>query len=84
MFSETKNPDTDHIDRKYEDGRVTTPSDFDQEVASHAPLLHGRKLTAALAFVAGTGFTLFGYVIQQNFGLIFEGCSCNALVMTKA
>ncbi|ETW84398.1 MFS sugar transporter [Heterobasidion irregulare TC 32-1] len=61
MSSETKNPDTDHVDRKYEDGRVTTPSDFDQEVASHAPLLRGRKLTAALAFVAGTGFTLFGY-----------------------
>lgn len=84
MSSENKNPDTDHADRKYEDERVITPSDFDQEVASHAPLLRGRKLTAALAFVAGTGFTLFGYVIQQNFGLIFEGCSCNALVMTKA
>lgn len=27
-----------------------------------APRLRGRTLTAALAFVAGTGFTLFGYV----------------------
>ncbi|KAH7916658.1 general substrate transporter [Hygrophoropsis aurantiaca] len=31
------------------------------EVAAHAPSLRGRRLTAALAFVAGTGFTLFGY-----------------------
>ncbi|KAH7921981.1 general substrate transporter [Leucogyrophana mollusca] len=31
------------------------------EVAAHAPLFRGRRLTAALAFVAGTGFTLFGY-----------------------
>lgn len=30
------------------------------EVASHAPSLRGRMLTAAVAFVAGTGFTLFG------------------------
>jgi hypothetical protein len=32
------------------------------EVAAHAPSLRGRKLTAAVAFVAGTGFTLFGCV----------------------
>jgi sugar porter (SP) family MFS transporter len=31
------------------------------DIAAHAPLLRGRKLTAAVAFVAGTGFTLFGY-----------------------
>lgn len=31
------------------------------ELQAAAPLLRGRKLTAALAFVAGTGFTLFGY-----------------------
>ena len=35
---------------------------FDAEVASHALNLRGRKLTAAIAFVAGTGFTLFGFV----------------------
>lgn len=34
---------------------------FDAEVASHAPRLRGRKLTVSIAFVAGTGFTLFGY-----------------------
>ncbi|KAG2126227.1 general substrate transporter [Suillus clintonianus] len=31
------------------------------DIAAHAPSLRGRKLTAAVAFVAGTGFTLFGY-----------------------
>ncbi|KAI0774413.1 general substrate transporter [Fomes fomentarius] len=36
-------------------------ADFDAEVAAAAPLLRGRTLTAAIAFVAGTGFTLFGY-----------------------
>ncbi|KAG1767112.1 major facilitator superfamily domain-containing protein [Suillus occidentalis] len=34
---------------------------FDAEVASYAPRLRGRKLTVSIAFVAGTGFTLFGY-----------------------
>lgn len=38
------------------------PPDFDAQIASHALTLRGRKLTAALAFVAGTGFTLFGWV----------------------
>jgi hypothetical protein len=32
------------------------------DIAAHAPSLRGRKLTAAVAFVAGTGFTLFGCV----------------------
>ncbi|KAG1768789.1 hypothetical protein EDD22DRAFT_870650 [Suillus occidentalis] len=31
------------------------------DIAAHTPSLRGRKLTAAVAFVAGTGFTLFGY-----------------------
>lgn len=35
----------------------------DADVQAAAPLLRGRTLTAALAFVAGTGFTLFGYVL---------------------
>lgn len=35
--------------------------DFDAEVEAAAPLLRGSMLTAAIAFVAGTGFTLFGY-----------------------
>ncbi|THH33667.1 hypothetical protein EUX98_g530 [Antrodiella citrinella] len=35
--------------------------EYEQQLHSAAPKLHGRKLTAAIAFVAGTGFTLFGY-----------------------
>ncbi|KAF8076264.1 general substrate transporter [Lyophyllum atratum] len=35
--------------------------EFHAEVASYALSLRGRKLTAALAFVTGTGFTLFGH-----------------------
>ncbi len=35
--------------------------DFAAEVEAAAPLLRGAMLTAAIAFVAGTGFTLFGY-----------------------
>ncbi|THG95507.1 hypothetical protein EW026_g6162 [Hermanssonia centrifuga] len=35
--------------------------DFEAAVLAASPRLRGRKLTAALAFVAGTGFTLFGY-----------------------
>ncbi|KAG2053757.1 general substrate transporter [Suillus hirtellus] len=31
------------------------------DIAAHTPSLRGHKLTAAVAFVAGTGFTLFGY-----------------------
>lgn len=33
----------------------------DEEIRAAMPALRGRPLTAALAFVAGTGFTLFGY-----------------------
>ncbi|KAF8915880.1 general substrate transporter [Mucidula mucida] len=34
---------------------------FEDEVASYPQRLHGAKLTAAIAFISGTGFTLFGY-----------------------
>ncbi|KAI0750946.1 general substrate transporter [Daedaleopsis nitida] len=40
---------------------AVAPGDFDAEVAAAAPRLRGPTLTAAIAFVAGTGFTLFGY-----------------------
>lgn len=33
----------------------------ERDVEKHALSLRGRTLTASLAFVAGTGFTLFGY-----------------------
>lgn len=39
--------------------------EFEEEVKSHALTLRGRRLTAALAFVTGTGFTLFGYALIQ-------------------
>lgn len=32
-----------------------------EDIRNAAPMLRGRALTWALAFVAGTGFTLFGY-----------------------
>ena len=35
------------------------------EVYQSRPRLKGKILTFALAFVAGTGFTLFGYVIMS-------------------
>lgn len=35
-------------------------SQLDREVDGHAPHLRGRTLAFCLAFVAGTGFTLFG------------------------
>lgn len=45
---------------KSEKGRDVTITE--NEIHAAKPRLRGRKLTAALAFVAGTGFTLFGYV----------------------
>ncbi|KAF9469079.1 general substrate transporter [Collybia nuda] len=40
--------------------KYETP-EFEEEVTSHTLTLRGPRLTAALAFVTGTGFTLFGY-----------------------
>lgn len=50
-----------HLGKKDEG---VTDAVYEAEVQAAAPQLHGRKLTAALAFVAGTGFTLFGYVLS--------------------
>ena len=36
---------------------------LDEQLAKYAPAFRGRKLTAALAFIAGTGFTLFGQLV---------------------
>lgn len=47
----------------------TYGADIGDEVRSCAPILRGKRLTAALAFVAGTGFTLFGYVHVQLTGI---------------
>ncbi|KAI0347352.1 general substrate transporter [Trametopsis cervina] len=48
---------------KSEKARYTEHVDAisESDLQAVAPRLHGRTLTAALAFVAGTGFTLFGY-----------------------
>ncbi|KDQ64884.1 hypothetical protein JAAARDRAFT_240916 [Jaapia argillacea MUCL 33604] len=48
-------------DWRIENVKNSPPSEFDAEVLSKMPTLRGRRLAAALAFVAGTGFTLFGY-----------------------
>ncbi|KAI0677405.1 general substrate transporter [Trametes maxima] len=48
--------------RSKEEANVAVESpEFEADVAASAPALSGTALTAAIAFVAGTGFTLFGY-----------------------
>lgn len=42
------------------------PASREEDVEKHALSLRGSTLTAALAFVAGTGFTLFGYASDWN------------------
>ncbi|KAF8122537.1 hypothetical protein EV363DRAFT_1359648 [Boletus edulis] len=37
----------------------------DEDIERHALSLRGRTLTASLAIVAGTGFTLFGYASNR-------------------
>lgn len=49
-------------DRQIEDITGLSSGQLAQEVENSKPRLHGRLLTFMLAFVAGTGFTLFGYV----------------------
>ena len=54
---------------------------YEAELQAVAPRLRGRTLTAALAFVAGTGFTLFGcvsYTVSISVASILTGP-----VMTK-
>lgn len=55
-----------HDDAVSEKGRADVSYTYgvgaDDEIRGLLPSMRGRKLTAALAFVAGTGFTLFGYV----------------------
>lgn len=54
-----------HDDAVSEKGRADVSYTYgvgdDDEIRGLLPSMRGRKLTAALAFVAGTGFTLFGY-----------------------
>lgn len=70
-MSSSRNPPSSHsshtgpTDEKqvYDARTVSPPADaaYEAEIEALTPHLRGRALTAALAFVAGTGFTLFGY-----------------------
>ena len=52
---------------EHRDGRSHPVSGLRKEdVERHALSLRGRTLTASLAFVAGTGFTLFGYASDRS------------------
>ena len=67
MSSTTRSPrlsDVNDSPRKTEESVAvhTGSPDFEAEVEAAAPRLKGPMLTAAIAFVAGTGFTLFGCV----------------------
>ena len=55
--------DHDREDKHKEASQVDV-TEYEAKIRANAPLLRGRKLTAALAFVAGTGFTLFGCVVR--------------------
>lgn len=48
-------------DVRLEDITDKPASEFEADVASRAPRWRGRKLRTVLAFIAGVGFTLFGY-----------------------
>ncbi|THU93674.1 general substrate transporter [Dendrothele bispora CBS 962.96] len=54
-LSKEQEKHTEHLDD------ISHNAQFQAEVDSHALSLRGRKLTLTLAFVTGTGFTLFGY-----------------------
>lgn len=58
--SVTSTSNSEHSDKE-EVATHTFDADWDAEVRAAAPRLRGRTLTYALSFVAGTGFTLFGY-----------------------
>lgn len=51
--------------RRHEPDDIFGP-EYNEQIRNAAPMLSGRKLTAALAFVAGTGFTLFGWVSASS------------------
>ena len=48
------------------------PALREHDVDMYTPSLRGRTLTAALAFVAGTGFTLFGCVYDWLYASSFS------------
>lgn len=56
--------DTEKREGTHVEGVEIDSTAFNAEVDSLRLSLRGRKLTAAIAFVTGTGFTLFGSVIS--------------------
>ncbi|TCD66942.1 hypothetical protein EIP91_000720 [Steccherinum ochraceum] len=78
---------------KQTDVKVGVPSDvseYEDQLREAAPKLRGRQLTAALAFVAGTGFTLFGYdqgvmsalLTAKQFERVFPQVAVNATLQS--
>jgi len=63
--------------------------EFKQQVESHKLSLCGRKLTWAIAFVTGTGFTLFGCasmiygVPRYSFGYRYDQGVMSALLTSN-
>ncbi|KAL5501119.1 hypothetical protein ACEPAH_9506 [Sanghuangporus vaninii] len=53
--------DEKHSLRHIENLTGMSESELDQKVEEYRPHFRGKTLTFALAFIAGTGFTLFGY-----------------------
>lgn len=62
-MSSTPTADTAKVEHQRFENIVDKPlSEFEKDVERYHLTLRGKRLTAALAFVAGTGFTLFGFV----------------------
>ncbi|KIJ70213.1 hypothetical protein HYDPIDRAFT_23342 [Hydnomerulius pinastri MD-312] len=57
----TRKSSTPELDEVGNEKRSVSLSDIETESEQHRINLRGRRLTASLAFVAGTAFTLFGY-----------------------
>jgi hypothetical protein len=76
VLSSTMNPEAENDqdikqlkDNTREEGAIPSSasvdvnsSEFEADVIAKAPSMRGRRLNWAIAFVAGTGFTLFGRV----------------------
>lgn len=64
--SGSPHPESWKQERDSEEITPANTSEYEDAVRAAAPQLRGHKLTAALAFVAGTGFTLFGCVTDLH------------------
>ncbi|KAF9247181.1 hypothetical protein BU15DRAFT_70020 [Melanogaster broomeanus] len=52
---------TNPPNKKAQIGHEEAKHPLEDDVSTHTLSLRGKKLTASLAFIAGAGFTLFGY-----------------------